>query len=438
MNNPPIIGYAGMTHLGLVSSVAAAEKNFSTICFDFDIKLIEDIKSGHPPNSEPMLVELLGKNKNKLTFTSDIRELCKCDIVYISLDVPTDNLGNSNLLAVDEMLSQIFSVIEPNSILVLLSQVPPGFTRSKLRSKYTLLYQVETLVFGDAVNRALFPERFIVGCDDPSHSLPKIYEDFLSAFHCPIISMGFESAELSKISINMFLVAQIATANTLAELCERNGANWSEIIPALKLDKRIGKYSYLKPGLGISGGNLERDLATIKRLGMHFGTDIGVINAWISNSQHRKGWPFKVLNDQLLSLDRAKKFTVAILGLAYKENTNSVKNSPAIELIEKIGDLANIMVYDPVVKFEKFYNAKIRECHSAIKAVENADALVIMTPWEEFRTLDLSTVASKMAGNLVIDPYGMIPKGCNEIHQFKLYSLGKKNLNTMQEEGNGS
>src|SRR3970282_1279053 len=149
--------------------------------------------------------------------------------------------------------------------IVVLAQVPPAFTRGKQRPGRLLYYQVETLIFGRAVERALQPERYIVGCADPALPLPPAYQGFLQAHGCPILPMRYESAELAKISINMFLVASVSTANTLAELCEKTGAEWSEIVPALKLDKRIGPHSYLAPGLGIAGGNLERDLATVCR-----------------------------------------------------------------------------------------------------------------------------------------------------------------------------
>src|SRR6185437_13120933 len=129
-----------------------------------------------------------------------------------------------------------------------------------------LFDQGETLVFGRAVERATEPERFIVGCAAPERPIPAAYGAYLSAYSCPILPMRYESAELSKIAINCCLVASVTVANTLAELSEEIGADWAEIAPALRLDRRIGLHSYLAPGLGISGGNLERDLATVLRL----------------------------------------------------------------------------------------------------------------------------------------------------------------------------
>ena len=209
-----------------------------------------------------------------------------------------------------------------------------------------LYYQVETLVFGRAVDRATEPERFIVGCADPRQALPPPLRAFLESFSCPILRMAYESAELAKISINFCLVASIAVANTLAEVCERVGANWSDIAPALKLDQRIGQGAYLSPGLGIAGGNLERDLRTIVQIGEAKQTDVGVVKAWLANSAHRKDWAWRVLQDHALTAGPAAK--IAVLGLAYKENTHSTKNSPALALLEHLRGMS-VRVHDPVV-----------------------------------------------------------------------------------------
>src|SRR5207253_4271520 len=132
-------------------------------------------------------------------------------------------------------------------------QVPPGFTRALAVPPDRLYYQVETLVFGRAVERAMRPERFIVGCANPQQSLPPAFLAFLKAFNCPILTMRYESAELAKISINCYLVAAVSAANMLAEASEAIGADWAEIAPALRLDRRIGEHAYLNAGLGLAG-----------------------------------------------------------------------------------------------------------------------------------------------------------------------------------------
>ena len=133
-------------------------------------------------------------------------------------------------------------------------------------AKKNLYYHVETLIFGDALNRALNPERIIIGCDNPNKKPSLIYMKYLKLFKSKIIYMNYHSAELTKISINLFLMSSISTTNKIVEICEQTNANWSKIRQSLILDRRIGKYSYTMPGLGISGGNLERDLKAIIKI----------------------------------------------------------------------------------------------------------------------------------------------------------------------------
>ena len=342
----PTIGFAGLTHLGLVSAVAVASKGFAVVGFDADAARVKDIAAGRLPVVEPGLDELFQKSSGTMKFTSDAADLKSCDVVYISTDVPTDDRGQSDLAGIRASVAQAIENLNPNAILVVLCQVPPGFTRQLPLPPDRLYYQVETLVFGRAVERATRPERFIVGCADPAKPLPEALATVLAAFGCPILPMRYESAELAKIAINCCLVASVTVANTLAELSERIGADWSEVVPALKLDARIGQGAYLSPGLGIAGGNLERDLATIERLSETVGSDAGVIRAFVANSRHRRDWAARTLHAEVLA--RKPDAVIGILGLAYKENTHSTKNSPSLALIATLHPW-RIKVFDPVV-----------------------------------------------------------------------------------------
>jgi UDPglucose 6-dehydrogenase len=401
----PVIGYAGMTHLGLCSAIAAASKGFVTVGFDTDSALIGRLEAGELPVVEPDLDGLLRENRVRISFSSDPARLRACDIVYVARDVPTDDTGVSDLAGLDSLLDTVLAHSRPDALVMVLSQVPPGYTRARQRPGRLLNYQVETLVFGRAVERATKPERFIVGVPDPALPLPSALRRFLEAFDCPILPMRFESAELTKISINCCLVASVTVANTLAELCERIGADWSEIIPALKLDRRIGPYSYLAPGMGIAGGNLERDLATVIRFAEEFGTEAGLIKAFVANSKHRKDWALRVLHESILA--HSPQATLGILGLAYKENTHSVKNSPSLALIRELA-LWPIRVFDPVVPSTAAPHPQVTGTSSALEAARGVDALVIMTPWPEFRSLSCADLANIMKGRLVLDPYRVL------------------------------
>lgn len=404
MSGRPTIAFAGMTHLGICSAVGSASKGFPVIGFALDPALAAALATGRFPVVEPDLDDLAATHRAKLNFTADPARLAAADVIYVAPDVPTDNTGASDLAPLESLLGIVMSHARRDAVVVILSQVSPGFTRAHQAPGRILHYQVETLIFGRAVERVTAPERFIVGCADPSAPLPESYAAFLKAFGCPILPMGFESAELCKIAINCCLVASVGVANTLAELCEGIGADWSEIVPALKLDRRIGPYSYLTPGLGLAGGNLERDLATVCRMADAFGTDAGIVRAWVANSGYRKDWALRTLHAEVLSRVKAPKF--AVLGLAYKENTHSTKNSPSIALLAHLQPF-DVCVFDPVVPASAAPHP-VAGAASAIEACTGADAVLIMTPWPDFRALDPAALARAMRGTTLIDPYRVV------------------------------
>ena len=401
----PVIGFAGMTHLGLVSGVCAAEKGFRVVCYDPDASRIAALQRRELPVSEPELDHLFVKNAERLQFTASEHDLGTCDVVYVAPDVATDDAGQSDLAPINALLERVVAAVRRDAAIVILSQVPPGFTRGKQRDGRTLYYQVETLIFGRAVERALHPERYIVGCAEPSHPLPASYKAFLDAHGCPVLAMRYESAELAKISINMFLVASVSTANTLAELCEAIGADWSEIMPALRLDKRISQHAYLSPGLGIAGGNLERDLATVIRFADERGTDAGVVRAWLANSRHRRDWALRVLHERVLS--KASDPVLAVIGLAYKQDTHSTKNSPSLALLAHLQTF-RVRLYDPVVAPSEAGHPRAQGAKSELEACEGADALVVMTPWAQFSKLNPREIATRLRGKVVLDPYAVL------------------------------
>ncbi len=402
MTDAPRIGFAGLSHLGLCSAVAAAAKGFSVLGFDPDPAVAESVAAGRLPVLEPGLEALLREHRARLAFGADPAHLAECDVIYVAADVPTDDAGSSELGGIERLLDRVQAAADADACIVVLSQVPPGFTRAHARPGCALYYQVETLVFGRAVERALEPERFILGCADPRAPLPPALAAYLGAFGCPILPMRYESAELAKIAVNCCLAASISVANALAELSEHIGADWAEIAPALRLDRRIGAHAYLAPGLGIGGGNIERDLASVVRLAERHGTDGAVVRSFLANSAHRKDWAIRVLRAALL--EKVPGATIGIWGLTYKENTRSIKNSPAIALIKQLSD-CTLRVFDPEVQASVVKHTRLIAATDALDAARNADALAIMTPWPHFRRHDAAEVAERMRGRLLLDPY---------------------------------
>lgn len=416
-----VVGYVGMTHLGLNSAAAAGARGCNVICFDPDQALVDRLRSGDLPVVEPDLSETLANNKELIAYTSTATALGECDIVYVAPDVATDDQGDSDLSVLIDLLEMVDPHLADGCVEVILSQVPPGFTRPRTRPGRILYYQVETLIFGRAIERAMYPERFIVGCDDPAQPLPVAFAQFLELFDCPILPMRFESAELAKIAINCFLVAQVGTTNTLAEICEAVGADWSEIAPSLRLDARIGPKAYLKPGLGIAGGNLERDLATIISIGKTHGTDTGIIEAEINNSRYRKLTVARYLRDKVLpTLSNPR---IAVWGLAYKENTHSIKNSPSLATLNEFPELP-FHVHDPAVDAATVRMGHLKASDTPLEAAKDADVLMILTPWDIYRDQLIEDIAATMLGRMVIDPYGVLDGAAARLANLEYVTLG--------------
>lgn len=410
-----MIGFIGLSHLGIVYGSATAAKGFDVLGFDPDSKLCADLTAGRLPVSEPDLPELMQSHRQRQRFTSDPAQIAACDVVFFSLDVPTDSASRSNLQPLGALIDLVSPHLAPTATVVILCQVPPGFTRALGREKPrlggALFYQVETLIFGNAVERALKPERYIVGCADPRAPLTPAYAKWLAAFDCPILPMRYESAELAKISINFFLVSSVTTTNTLAEVCERIGADWSEIAPALRLDKRIGPHAYLSPGLGLAGGNLERDLVTVQNLAAQHGTEAGVVAAWQLNSRYRRDWALRKLHEEVLA--RIEDPVLAIWGLAYKIDTHSTKNSPSLALIGALAPFRK-SAYDPQVRIEAGSIPNFTQAESALDACRGADVLIIMTPWKEFSGIPPAQIKAAMRGSVIIDPFGVLDRAAAE------------------------
>lgn len=421
MATPPV-GFAGMTHLGLNSAVAAAALGVPVACFDPDPAHLANLAAGRPHVQEPDLERLMGEHRERLGFHPDLAALAGCALVYIAPDVPTDDQANSDLGALRALIAQVDAALPAPAVLVILSQVPPGFCRAlALKPGRRLYYQVETLIFGQAVHRALHPERFIIGCAEPAQPLPGVFQAFLERFDCPLLPMRYESAELAKIAINCCLVAAIGVANTLAELCEHTGADWGEIVPALKKDQRIGPHAYLAPGLGIAGGNLERDLNTVIRLADQHGSDAGIVRAWVANSRYRKNWALRELHRRVLP--RLPDPVLAVWGLAYKQDTHSTKNSPSVELLEQLRGF-RVRVYDPVVRAADLPGLALEEAASPLAACEGADVLAIMTPWPAFGRITPAEIAARLRGRIILDPYRVLRPAAARAEGFTHITLG--------------
>lgn len=422
--------FVGLSHLGIVSSIAWASFGRSVVAYDADSDRVEAIEQGKLPIHEPGLPELFAKTRRALRFSSELAALSECSLVIVSLDVPTGADNTSDLEPIDSLVERIVPVLRDGVVLVVMSQVPPGFTRAlSARIKtlrpalsFTLYYWVETLIFGRAVERALKPERFIVGCADPRQPLMEVFKRGLEAFKCPILPMRYESAELTKTAINLYLIGSVTYTNTLADLCAAVQADWEEMVPALKLDQRIGPAAYLRPSLGIAGGNLERDLHTLKGLCDRDGVDGRYLASLIEYNAHRYHWVLRMLREHVF---RDEPFpTIAVWGLTYKGNTRSMKNSPALRLIDDLGRAADVSAWDPVISATEV-DLPARVLSSRDSVLEGADGLIILSDWDEFSACDLGPIRTSMRHPVVIDCVGALELRRAELTGIRYVSMGR-------------
>jgi len=423
-------GFVGLSHLGIISSIGWASFGGPVIAADLDEGPVEALRRGVLPVHEPSLEDLFGRARQRMTFSTDFSHLRHCPLVIVARDVPTDEANASDPSVVLRLLDAAVPHLQQDVTLAVMSQVPTGFTRrlaQRIRSerpslKFGLHYWVETLVFGNAVERYLKPERIIIGCAEPAAPLPPALEAGLRRFACPILPMAYESAELTKTAINLYLCAAVTYANTLSDLCEEVGADWTEMMPALRLDGRIGPAAYIRPGLGIAGGNLERDMVTLRDLCVAHGVDDAFIATMLDYNARRAQWVHRKLAEHLFV--HVSHPVVAIWGLAYKKNTRSTRNSMSLRVIRELGDAADLRAYDPVVGAGEADLQRIKLVADRDEALVGADCLLVLTDWDEFAVPDSHALRS-MRRPLVIDGVGVVDADRADLSGVRLVQMGR-------------
>ena len=295
-----------------------------------------------------------------------------------------------------------------------MNQVPVGFTRKIKWKKNNLYHFVETLVFGKSVKRAINPERIIIGKTSNKKKVSKILLNFLKLYQCDIIELNYEESELTKNFINIYLASQLMTTNFLSEVSNFYNARWNKIINAVKLDKRIGKNGYYKPGLGISGGNIERDIKTLKKISFKKNIYKKLPEFLITSNNYYKNWITRIIFKE-----KKNKKKISILGLTYKENTLSIKNSPQVELIKSFKK--NITLHDS--KWQKLFNLSYMEKFSdKLKnlnfILNHSEVIIVFHNLLIYKNINFYKYKNLKC---IIDPFGFINK--DKVGKIKYYNL---------------
>lgn len=396
------IGIAGMSHLGTCTSVAASLSGNNIVAFDMSDELIKKRRKGEFDKAEPGIEEFLKELPSNFHLTHNVLDLKKCDLVMISVDAPVDEFGNVDTDPVAKLFELVAKTIDHYIPIIILSQIRPGFTRLVSSTRQQTYYQMETLIFGQGLERALKPERYVIGLRDESQPLNSNYEKLLKQGNCPILKMNFESAELAKLSANFFLASTITATNTLAALSSKIGADWRQVADSLKLDRRIGPYAYLKAGLGIGGSNIIRDLTGIREMSNMVGTEASLVDAMLTNSDFSKNW---MLRQLLEIIHKVKNPRIGFLGLSYKQNTDSTVGSSGIKTAKIFSEYYSVYVYDPAVKENENLKDSVVWSSSALELISKVDIVVISTEWSEFKTEEFKTSFLNSKVRHIIDPF---------------------------------
>jgi UDPglucose 6-dehydrogenase len=427
------IAIVGTGYVGLVTGTCFAEVGHEVICVDNDLKKVEFLQAGGIPIYEPGLEELVKKNvaDKRLRFTGEIADGVKnSEVIFIAVPTPPRPDGSVDMSFVEKVAREIAGAMTEYKIIVDKSTVPVKTGErvaetikryNKHKVDFDVVSNPEFLREGCAVEDLMHPDRVVIGVssDRPVAKLKEIYVPF----NAPIIVTDINSAELIKHACNSFLALKISYANALSAICEASGANIDDVVHGMGLDKRIGR-SFLNAGLGYGGSCFPKDLSAFIHIAEQLGYDFKMLKDVQHINADQIARFLKKIHDTLWIV---KDKTIAVLGLAFKPNTDDMRLAPSLEIIKPLlEEGARIRAYDPkAMEKAREFLPDIEYCDSAYAAASGAEALVVCTEWEEFSRLDLEKLRSVMAHPIVLDGRNVFdPKRMKELG-FDYISIGR-------------
>tara|TARA_Y100001970_G_scaffold90628_1_gene114324 strand:+ start:8250 stop:9566 length:1317 start_codon:yes stop_codon:yes gene_type:complete len=418
MNKIAIIGTG---YVGLVTGAGMAEFGNKVICADIDQTKIENINSGTIPIYEPGLEEVINRNmkNNRLSFSSNIKEsILNSDVIVIAVGTPLGESGQADMSFVFSVAETISKNINDYKIIVTKSTVPIGSGRHIVDlinrnlnnlKLFDYVSNPEFLREGSALKDFLWPDRVIIGTN--SEKAYKIMRNVYRPLYInknPIVHTSIETAEMIKYASNSFLALKISYINEIANLCESVGADVHKVANAMGQDGRISD-KFLHPGPGFGGSCFPKDLEALLSISHNYNMKMETVeSAIMANKKQKKRMVEKLV--RLFPGGDIKKKTIAVLGLAFKANTDDVRESPSISMIDNILRMGGFVnAYDPIANNEMSKIIRnVNYFDNLYDAVNSVDAVVIMTEWNEFRSLDLKKIKSIMRGDIFLDTRNII------------------------------
>jgi UDPglucose 6-dehydrogenase len=399
------IGVIGTGYVGLVTAAGFAELGTAVWCIDIDADKIARLERGEIPIYEPGLAELVSKHRERLRFSTDIGDALEhARLLFVAVGTPPTYSGDADLSAVHAVVNAMPASAE--HALIMKSTVPVGTGTSIKRifgeqgkEGFRYVSCPEFLKEGSAVRDFLEPDRVVVG-DDGDWAGDAVV-DLYAPLDAPLVRTDIASAEMIKLAANAFLATKISFINEIANVCEVTGANVIEVARGIGLDDRIGP-KFLQAGVGFGGSCFPKDVTALKQLAGNSGYHFQLLNAVIEVNELQKRRVMAKLEKHLGSLVGR---TVALLGLAFKPNTDDMREATSLVLSARLQAAgAKVRAYDPVAEREaRKLMPGLDFADDALSAVAGADAAVLVTEWDEFKQLDFAAVADAMSGTVIID-----------------------------------
>jgi UDPglucose 6-dehydrogenase len=409
------IAVLGLWHQGVVGAACLADMGHDVIGADPDSATVAQLSGGQAPLYEPGLDDLLGKGlgAGRLTFTTEYAAAVQgAAFVFVMFDTPVNDRDESDLTGVFACIEQIAPALARGVTVLVTAQVPVGtcdalaaaLRKNRSADDVAVAYMPENLRLGQAIERFMAPALPVVGTDDDDAF------DRLLTILGPLAPewqrVSLRTGEMIKHALNGFLGLSVCFANELGNICDAVGADGKRVGEILRLEPRIGVKALLLPGLGFSGGTLARDMQTLRRLGREHGLPTLLLDgAWAANTEQNR----LVVRKLARALPKLAGARVAVLGLTYKADTSTLRRSAALEVVADLTAAGAIVsAHDPRADRDELSACSGFSFHEdALDAITGAAALVLMTPWSDYRRLDFTEVRQRMTGRYVLDTAGL-------------------------------
>lgn len=430
---------AGTGYVGLVTAVCLSEIGHEVTCVDVDESKIKMLQEGKSPIFEPGLEELMEKNQERLHYTLDYKQAYKdADVIFVGVGTPEKKDGSANLKFVYQVVKEITESIEKDCVIVIKSTVPIGtndkverMVKNNLKKdiQVEIVSNPEFLSQGTAVRDTLHAQRIVLGV--PSKRAEEVMKQVYDGLGQPYVITDRASAEMIKYASNDFLALKISYINEIANLCEIVGANIEDVSKGMGMDSRIGN-KFLSAGIGYGGSCFPKDTKALHWLANFYDYELKTVKAAIEINANQK---LKLIKKAKKYYDSFENLNVAVLGLAFKPNTDDLREAPSLTNIPiLLEDGAHIKAYDPVAQknYQKIYPTEIEYCKTIEETLENADICFIFTEWEEVKQMELNLFKEKMKKPIIIDGRNCFSLEKVENEKIVYESIGRKVVNNIE------